>query len=303
MADTARRRRISRESIGKRSKPRDFERTLTPLPRATHATPRGIKFPVSMVERQRWLADRSIRYLLVFAPDKHSIYGQHLPASIRKVGDRSRLDQLVGLLKESTDIDVIDLRSSLRRASRKHRTYHRTDSHWNDFGAFIGYEAMMRRIARWFPSVNARSINEFTLSHRETDGCDLAMMLGLQDLLREDRIDLKPKFERAARIRNLDSDAQAQIKISQTDLLDAPKMVVFHDSFMGNLMPYLCEHFARIFFQCTFGFDCGAIQQEQPAIVVQEIVERVLQVHEPSNPSQLSRESCRWASNDETVMR
>lgn len=43
---------------------------------------------------QEWLRQRGITYLFVIAPDKHVVYPEHLPATMRRVGQTSRIDEL-----------------------------------------------------------------------------------------------------------------------------------------------------------------------------------------------------------------
>ena len=64
-------------------------------------------------ERRVWLKERGIRYLVVFAPDKTSIYPEQLPDAYRPRSPISRLDQLVDHLEEHSDLAFVDLREAL----------------------------------------------------------------------------------------------------------------------------------------------------------------------------------------------
>src|SRR5690606_26345033 len=82
-------------------------------------------------ERRDWLAARGIRYTLVFAPNAQTIYGEYLPQSMNRVRDESRLDQLIKHMRGPYGVEIIDLRAPLIAAKSQMRTYHRTDTHWN----------------------------------------------------------------------------------------------------------------------------------------------------------------------------
>lgn len=107
----------------------------------------------AMVERrQAWLKARGCRYLFCIAPNEHTIYSEHLPASLTRVRDTSRLDQLMGYLKAHSSVAVMDLRPSLLAAKARERVYQKTDSHWNERGAFAAYQALFGQISLWFPA-------------------------------------------------------------------------------------------------------------------------------------------------------
>src|SRR5436309_615617 len=91
--------------------------------------------------RRDWLARRGIHYLFVVAPDKQTIYPEHLPPAVgRRVVGPTRLDQIVEHLRHRSQLAVLDLRPALLAARFEKQLYHRTDSHWNHEGSLIGYQ-------------------------------------------------------------------------------------------------------------------------------------------------------------------
>ena len=67
----------------------------------------------ALEERQEWLADRGIPYLVVFTPLKGTIYPEYLPVVYNRIGTASRLDQLMRHLKAHSKLTIIDLREAL----------------------------------------------------------------------------------------------------------------------------------------------------------------------------------------------
>ena len=96
-------------------------------------------------ERRSWLASRGIEYLVVLVPNKHRIYAEFMPDSLPRIRDESQLDQLVDHLGRESDVPFLDLRDVLLAEKSKHRIYHRTDTHWNDLGAYASYRAIIER--------------------------------------------------------------------------------------------------------------------------------------------------------------
>ena len=46
-------------------------------------------------DTQDWLAAHGIRYVFVLTPDKHQIYPEYIPASIHRLHEQTRSDQLI----------------------------------------------------------------------------------------------------------------------------------------------------------------------------------------------------------------
>ena len=103
--------------------------------------------------RRDWLAARGIPYLVVFAPNKSTIYPEFMPPAYNKVNQESRLDQLLAHLHAHTNLSVIDLRAPLLAAKAREQIYYRTDSHWNQRGAHVGYVKILEGLAAWFPGL------------------------------------------------------------------------------------------------------------------------------------------------------
>ena len=75
-----------------------------------------------------WLGAQGIAYLFVISPDKHAIYQEYMPGTIRRAAV-SRIDQLVSHLRQHSTVRVLDLRPALLAAKEGERIYHRTDTH------------------------------------------------------------------------------------------------------------------------------------------------------------------------------
>ena len=224
-----------------------------------------------------WLARRGIRYAFVIAPDKHVVYPELMPAALHRFGDESRIDQLVRYLAAHSDVHVVDLRPALLEARDRERLYHRTDTHWNDIGAWIGY----RQIVQGLGLPGIRAVERASFDEREvvTAGMDLARMLGLRDVLTEDSLRLVPHQPRAARVvEPPDADSElmyARVVTTQADQ-HLPRLVMFRDSFASALIPFLSEHFSRAVYMWQYNFEPALVEREHPDVVIEEWVGRKL---------------------------
>ena len=228
-------------------------------------------------KNQDWLAARGIKYEFVIAPDKHVVYPELMPAALHRVNDGSRIDQLVDYLRAHSTVNVVDVRQPLLDASRRERLYHRTDTHWNDLGAFYAYQQILRRIG--IDSLQPAARSDFDVRDEVIPGMDLAGMIGLKDVLREDELKLVPHRPRQAKIVEpahpdpLLMDAKV---VTETPDQNLPRLMVFRDSFSSALIPFLSEHFSRAVYLWQYNFDPVAIEEEQPDVVIHEWVGRRL---------------------------
>lgn len=225
---------------------------------------------------QDWLAARGIAYLFVVAPDKHAIYPEFMPDTIRRTGHTSRTDQLVAHLQARSTVQVLDLGPAMLAAKREARVYHRTDSHWNDVGAFAATQAILARLRAVaggaVPGLAPDDVRTFERRDAPAPGKDLARMLGLEDWLTEDDLRMRPR-QPAARVVEPASpdpgfdDGRLATEVGGTDL---PRAVVYRDSFGSALVPFLSEHFGRALFLWEYDVDPRLVEQERPQVVIHE---------------------------------
>ena len=246
-------------------------------------------------QRRSWLAGRGIEYLFVAVPDKQSIYPEHLPTRIRRVRDQTRLDQLVAHLRAHSSVEVVDLRSALLPAKAEELVYEKTGTHWNAYGAYKAYTAILERLAPRFPALRPRPLSDFEI--RKTIGAALPFLwlTGVVDHYQEPLVELLPRTPRAAvTIEQSRPPAgtggfgYGSRLVRETDRPELPSAVVLHDSFVpAGVEPLLSEHFRRVVYLWQNEFDVHGIAQERPDLVIEEKAERYLATHRPSNPAGL----------------
>jgi len=229
--------------------------------------------------KRQWLAQDGIRYLFVIAPNKSTIYGDYLPKSINKVKQKSGLDELLEYLKENTQVEIVDLRPALFKAGEIERTFNKTDTHWNNFGAFVAYQEIMKPVSRWFPETKAYPYEKFSLHRKKGLGGDLASLIGGTEYILEDELHLAPLVQRRAKVSEKDESPQGPFSMAQTNA-KLPRVIVYRDSFLVSVIPYLSEHFqySRYFWQ---RWDAAVpiekvVGKYKPDLVIEEVVERLL---------------------------
>lgn len=110
-------------------------------------------------EESIWFKTRSIPYLIVIAPDKEAIYPEYFPYPVLT---NIRLDQLENYLEKNSSVRLIDLRKVLTNAKSKNIIlYYKGDLHWNQYGAFYGYQEIMRQFSGINPEVYVPELSDF----------------------------------------------------------------------------------------------------------------------------------------------
>jgi alginate O-acetyltransferase complex protein AlgJ len=248
-------------------------------------TPAALANWRAAVTRARdWLRGRGVAYVFTIAPDKHVVYGEEMPPTIARVGDISRADQLFTTLQD-TGL-AVDVRSSLFEAKAAERIYQQTDTHWNDRGALVAYQRIIGAVRARVPATPAAwTRDDFTPVDRVVEGFDLAAMMGLKRVLHELDLTLVPRRPRRARVVEpagaAPTDEEGRL-VTEIDDPRLPRAVIFRDSFVSRLVPFLSEHFSRAVYLWQNDFDAAVVAQEHPDVVIQEIVGRHLYGFIPS---------------------
>lgn len=235
---------------------------------------------VTLQRTTDYLAARGIVYVFVIAPGKPTIYPEALPAGLHPRPAPTRTDQLVDELRTRSTVNVVDLRDGLRAARGAEPLFHRTDTHWNDLGAAVGYRqilgALTGRVSGLTPPVEP---DGFVLTPVAAGGGDLAWMLGLNFSLAERELRLSPVVPRRARVVEPSGDLKqfgVPRVVTTVDDPRLPRAVVYRDSFGSALVPFLAEHFARMVTLWEYDVVPATIREEQPQVVIQQWVGRRL---------------------------
>ena len=252
-------------------------------------------YPFAAAELHQWrdrLLDRyevcrsiDARYYFTVSPDKATIYPEFWPDSYAKLNPGSCLSQLADFLVDDARISLIDVRQALRDGKAGDRLYHKTDSHWNQLGAFIAYRVIIERVRREFPEIEPLRLAEAAAQHESGSAGDLARMIGLRFVLTEDRVSprlasrpeptMKDGSPLDLAVLNIRDGSQRRHTVCRTGEVD--RAVVFHDSFGYQLIPYLAYHFKEAHFMGTGRlFDEKEIRALRPSVVIDQLVERRL---------------------------
>lgn len=91
------------------------------------------------------LAEQGIDYVLILPPSKVSIYPEYI-ASGNYSATTTADDILADYLGENTTVKVIKLKDALLAAKNNGQVFFKTDTYWNEYGAYIGYKEIINKL-------------------------------------------------------------------------------------------------------------------------------------------------------------
>lgn len=243
-------------------------------------------------QRRDWLASQGIDYIVAVAPNKSTLYDAYLPPLFQREFVSSRLQRLAARMARES-VTFLDLSVPLRQAGSERRTYAKTDTHWNDWGAFVGSREIVEAVRRRYPEVPPLRAEDYRVVERTARGGDLTKMLRAGDHLPEPEIALEPLEPNRARKmapRGYPDPAkvpfQAMVVMEMADN-HLPRALVLRDSFGTGVVSFLSTRFQSIVYLWSLDFLATQICLERPHVVIHLLVERNIHALLSENPPQV----------------
>lgn len=257
------------------------------------------KWSHNLAQLQKWYEDQNIKFVMAVVPNKHSIYPEYLPNWI-KYTDNNITDKLV---KSSLNnkLNILDLRKPLLK-NKKNSTqqlYYKADSHWNSFGASIGYEAILDFLnERYGQQYHHKT--EYQFQNKYIGGQGLSRLLKINEMLPKDfelTSYLKIMNEQKICHGKIDSETKhiknCKVIINKAfDIHKGPHYTINDNPLNDESVLFLTDSFslqnARLFnlsFQKIWKWHYNKlladnlkefVKKQKPSIVIYQIVERAL---------------------------
>lgn len=220
---------------------------------ANHFTKEEVeKFRNELIKRTKWAAKRGIKYYLVLVPNKMEMYPEHLPRQIIQTSDVFRYDQIASLNNDST-INIIDTRKNLlKHKNDGWELYQHTDDHWNELGAYYGYQEIMKRVSKDFPELKPIPLNMFDIKIEQRYG-NMATMLNVEKEYPEPYVRLFEKYKtyghdgvkKGYKTLPLISEPEYEI-VKENDNGKKLKCLIIRDSFTMLMIRFFQEQFEKL---------------------------------------------------------
>ena len=224
-------------------------------------------------------ATRGITLLVIVVPNKNTIYPERVPVQIKTIGHQSRLEQMTSYLRAHGKTQILDLRPALTAAKAEHEIYYATDTHWNGYGTYIAYSAIMNELNKAFPNLAPRPVSDFKVVEREPETMDLAGNIGTT-LLPESKIQFVPQYDQHTSYKSINLGGR-RLMLSYNPDASLPDLVMYYDSFFFTVNPMLGEHFHHGAFVQNYSgsglWNLSWVDEREPDIVIIEFNERYLE--------------------------
>ena len=261
---------------------------------------------VALEQQRDWLRARGIALLIVFGPDKETVYPEHLAPGSERVHP-TRLEQFSAYMRAHSAVEVLDLLPALAEEKRSDRgddlLYHRLGTHWTSRGAWVASREIVRALREHIPELVPLRSEDFESVPSAWIGDTAAPLFYAPDDYKQQCFDYPPR----AGYRSVELGATRRPGEILRECKGAParSCLMLHDSFGRGVDRYLAEEFEH-FRQCTQAtLDEELVLEAQPQVVIELFVERKLL----RGPLRLNRKQdpaanrARFASSRESLYR
>lgn len=215
---------------------------------------------------QRNLEQRGVDFVFTVAPNKNSLYGEHMPYYDKvKVTDDNNLRRLKPFL-EAEGVNYVDLSETFR--IQPEVLYHKGDSHWNNKGAALAGGQILTALGK-----EHISYEEEAYEVRKDFVGDLDQMLYPEALTLEEEIyyENEPEFSYVQEV-----ESNFDPRINTTSPGKEGSLVMYRDSFGNTLLPFMAQAYGSAYFSRGVPYQFSDVDTYQADAVVIERAERFL---------------------------
>ena len=228
-----------------------------------------LTFKRSLEAKKKFLDKLGIEFYVYIASNKEEIYSEYMPKEYVRLREESKTDILVDYLREVTNINIIYPKETLIENKDKYQLYYKNDTHWNQYGAYIGFRELMEAMGNETPDLESLSIDQ----NLKNNG-DLASMINMPIELKE--IDPIINYKKDIQIELVEDAGKLKNRYRTTNT-NGKKLITYRDSFWVNMAPFLAREFEESLFIWGIPFNYAQIEKEMPDVVILEVVERNLE--------------------------
>ncbi len=214
-----------------------------------------------------YLENIGVSFFVVMPPNKNIVYREQLAFQlIQKKTTGQQVKEHLGL---DNKINFIDLTESIITAKSCYPTFIKTDTHWNDYGAFIGYNHTMEVINTSF-DFKTENLSNYNFNYNNYYAGDIPKLINSESysvnlMLRKGQYQSK----------NIVMD---EFRRTYRNTKKSGNILVYHDSFMLAMMPFINETFGEVNYIKSYQLNTDEILKHKPDILILELVERNLDV-------------------------
>ena len=214
--------------------------------------------------------EKGITLVILIGPNKERVYGENMPNKYNIINEENASDQLetalvnVGI-KTLYPIDEM-------KNTQDYITYYKYDTHWNDVGAFIASQAVLKELG-----MKSLNISDVEIASKNRVGGDLANMLAMASDFKND-FTYTVSYLSDVTYNEVSSKSTGQpIPYSTYEcetIEEESVLYYFGDSYATAIKPYLCKNFSSSMFMHRNDMQNEFIMPQEGDVIILETVER-----------------------------
>lgn len=214
---------------------------------------------------QQNFAERGIRFAFMTAPNKATVYPEYMPRYLKPTDAPRNIDMLEKAMTEK-GVEHVNALEILLEGKKTRSVYYEHDSHWNNYGAMLVYNAIAEKFG-----LEKYEASVYTAEKDRTG--DLHNFVYPSSDHLEERI-IYPKFHEYSSKRPINFDRDKLVEtVSEVNGLTA---AFYHDSFGRSLQPILSQSLGKLSMNSYFPYNWDFVEETDADLVIVELVERNL---------------------------
>ncbi len=228
---------------------------------------------------QDTLRKKNVDFVCAMLPRKYTVYPENVPELLIRHGDRSGYQVIADYLTKNDKIYFVAPYQELVAAKAQRLTYSKAHdtAHWNNYGAWIGYQAMMQALRKVLPDIRILTESDFLIEQRQIDTEQINGFKTTEDDLYYTLIDNQAVEDHTvfSRMGFYATDRWNCSRYYRNTDCSLPKAIIVGDSYIWM---FLAEHFAQSFSEMAFIHYCdlpqlnSLIDKMKPDVVLAEFL-------------------------------
>jgi len=221
----------------------------------------------SITENTKKLKEKNIELYYLVVPNKSTIYSEKLPDSIKTV-DKTRTDDMIEYLENANIDNAVYVKKELMEAKKTADTYYHLDTHWNNYGAFLGTKELMKRIDSDFHLFDDFEITGDTYVIKRGD---LYNFININKDFYDKTIGVKNQYIVPYQTTVLEDS----LRLTNNEHYQYDQCVmIIGDSYRGAIIQYFASLYKEVIHMHRNDYESAMIDKYQPDIIISVGVER-----------------------------
>lgn len=219
------------------------------------------------------LAKTDCEFVLFIPSNKERIYAEYVPDYYGDPAEEYATLQLVEYIRENSNIRVVYPYETMLQMKEKLGEdvflYHKTDTHWNELGGYVGTSELLKELGIEMPGLEESNIS---VQAKDDIAGDLADLLNLGKAIDPGKTYTVTGYDMSD-MKVIKMDTSEEI-IYQNKDKDPRRMFLIRDSFGIAMVNPIASQFNYSYTMPIFHVTDELIEEQEPDIVVLEILER-----------------------------